>query len=1326
MAILTTVNWISEARVDISDMRRIESAVRNDFDTLVTSVFTNTGQGYIIRGFSIVTGGAILSPANSLQMVVDPGAVLHIAASVSGTIFQTPIGTPDQTLNAATNPNVSGSFTASSTNYVGIDYNRFADPTTDVTKYIWNESAKDEIPEIAPAAQTLTYKIFITTSVWAANVLPVAIVKTDSNGNVLSITDARWMIYSLGTGGINPDPNHVFPWSAGRNQSPATTTSDSIDPFHGGDKQLTCFKDWADAVMSELLEIKGTSYWFSGTGGGGGPIPTLQSLFQDLGNTVITGSGEISNGILPNSEPILITTGNITTGSNQLSSLGSVAGLSNGTFVFGTGIPAGTTIISVSQYSFTVTAANATAGTRYTNNGQTFTVTSTITGATTLVATGTGAPTASGTLTLVAGTGPGDATIAFSAFTTTSTAVTMSQAATLNGTGVGVKFFSPGVLTAPGQINWDDAIKIRVIGSSLTYTLDANPSSAYITLADDEAAYVVLGRELPISPNLIFSTGSAVVTSAGAVTWTPGFLPGDYIKIASNPTSDYYQILSIDSGSQVTLTTPVLAPDNTGPSGAQAQQAYGRYHASPTPIGDPRAIQISTRETVPVDKNTFWLFLREDNGGSPRVYIRFLSQELDNGESVEVSGTTSEELLKYIGAASAASSKPLYVAALNPGSVAQVTSISIGGGATITGGQYFLMSSSAGARNYVIWFKVNGVGTAPSVPNTNGLIEVDILSTDNAAAVATKLENALNTTLSGDFSAVTGSEYVFTTSSANATVGATYSNNSQTFTVVNTITGGTTLVSTGTGAPALSGSPSLLGSAATFALLASSAITNTGASTITGNVGLTPGSSITPGGWTVTGTIHVDDATAATAQSDANSAYTTLAAHSSTVIPSALDGQTLTAGYYSFSSGAATLATSGPATLTFSGSATDVFVIKTASTLTTGAGGIPTMALIGGALPNNIYWVIGSSATINSGSAGTFQGNIIAQASITDTMGGTVNGSMVALTGAITLSAATNANAIAGASGTLTKVTGTGDASITFSAFTSTGAVIVTNTSAGTANPASNFNVGAPFTVFTTVTGTGAGNYVIHDGDSLTLAIKELDQAIGALQATVNYDEVIEVVASGGTYPALNSPVSINGPVSSGTILSLPNNSREGNLPLAYIVGKGGLMVFLNGQFLDLESGAYLEVGAGGSASNQIQILFGLVVGDEMEFRLGGGGGGSSGIGPVGPAGPAGANGFNAAGGPVVISTKTSSYTVLSSDCFLRANCASGPVTLTLPAAAVNTGRIFYFKKVDSTANNMIIMGNGGELIDGFNTQITNTQYYEWAVISNGTSWDIF
>jgi type VI secretion system secreted protein VgrG len=155
------------------------------------------------------------------------------------------------------------------------------------------------------------------------------------------------------------------------------------------------------------------------------------------------------------------------------------------------------------------------------------------------------------------------------------------------------------------------------------------------------------------------------------------------------------------------------------------------------------------------------------------------------------------------------------------------------------------------------------------------------------------------------------------------------------------------------------------------------------------------------------GTAHLNDADAQNAMAAANAAFTSMEGMTATPISATLDGQTLTPGVYS--TGAGALATSGPGTLTFNGAG--VYIISTASTLTTGAGGVSTMALTNGATAANIYWVVGSSATINSGSAGTFQGNIIAETAITDTTGGTVNGSMIALNAAVTFSAATTVNA---------------------------------------------------------------------------------------------------------------------------------------------------------------------------------------------------------------------------------------------------------------------------------------------------------------------------
>jgi hypothetical protein len=135
------------------------------------------------------------------------------------------------------------------------------------------------------------------------------------------------------------------------------------------------------------------------------------------------------------------TTANINN-TNTLVVTSATTGIVPGLLIVGTGIPANTLVDSVSslEYTFTVTSANATAGATYTNNGQTFTVVTTLVAGTTLICTGTGAPAASGTLTLASGTG--DATITFSSFVT-STNITMSNNATATTTGLSVSFYLP-------------------------------------------------------------------------------------------------------------------------------------------------------------------------------------------------------------------------------------------------------------------------------------------------------------------------------------------------------------------------------------------------------------------------------------------------------------------------------------------------------------------------------------------------------------------------------------------------------------------------------------------------------------------------------------------------------------------------------------------------------------------------------------------------------------------------------------------------------------------------------------------------------------------
>jgi hypothetical protein len=191
----------------------------------------------------------------------------------------------------------------------------------------------------------------------------------------------------------------------------------------------------------------------------------------------------------------------------------------------------------------------------------------------------------------------------------------------------------------------------------------------------------------------------------------------------------------------------------------------------------------------------------------------------------------------------------------------------------------------------------------------------------------------------------------------------------------------------------------ILGTAQGFAVLSGSAVTNTGPSVITGDLGVAPGSAITgfpPG--IVVGTIHSADAVAAQAQVDVTTAYNTLAA-----LPPQFDltgqdlgGMTLTPATFQFASSAQL---TGTLTLNGQGNPDAKFIFQIGSTLTTASAS--SVLLINGAQACNVFWQVGSSATLGTGTQ--FAGNVVALTSITANTGAALGGRALARNGAVTL-----------------------------------------------------------------------------------------------------------------------------------------------------------------------------------------------------------------------------------------------------------------------------------------------------------------------------------
>jgi Ice-binding-like/IPTL-CTERM motif len=186
-----------------------------------------------------------------------------------------------------------------------------------------------------------------------------------------------------------------------------------------------------------------------------------------------------------------------------------------------------------------------------------------------------------------------------------------------------------------------------------------------------------------------------------------------------------------------------------------------------------------------------------------------------------------------------------------------------------------------------------------------------------------------------------------------------------------------------------------------YAVLAGSTVTNTATPTmVTGNLGVSPGTSVTgfPPGVVVSGSIHSADASAGEAQSELTALYGTLAstACNTDLTGQDLGGKTLTPGVYCFSTSAQL---TGTLTLDAQGNPDATFTFKIGSTLTTASGS--TVLLINNASSCSVFWQVGSSATLGTGTA--LAGSIVALSSITLNTSSSITGRILARNGAVTL-----------------------------------------------------------------------------------------------------------------------------------------------------------------------------------------------------------------------------------------------------------------------------------------------------------------------------------
>jgi Ice-binding-like/Bacterial Ig-like domain len=203
--------------------------------------------------------------------------------------------------------------------------------------------------------------------------------------------------------------------------------------------------------------------------------------------------------------------------------------------------------------------------------------------------------------------------------------------------------------------------------------------------------------------------------------------------------------------------------------------------------------------------------------------------------------------------------------------------------------------------------------------------------------------------------------------------------------------------------------PVNLGSAASYAILAGATVTNAGASFINGDLGLSPGTAVTGFGPGIqNGAKRISpDAGVASAKMDLTAAFNDATGRTTNQViqpTGELGGLTLTPGLYTAPAPGSFTITSMDLTLDAQGNSSAVWIFQMpASTLTVGSG--CRVILINGAKSSNIFWQVGSSATL--GTLTLFRGNILASQSVTLQTGAMVDGRVLTQAAAITLDTTT-------------------------------------------------------------------------------------------------------------------------------------------------------------------------------------------------------------------------------------------------------------------------------------------------------------------------------
>jgi hypothetical protein len=286
MAVLGRLVIGSAERLDLPDLLSIDSYTAGDFKYLLQT-FVGSDTPYVINGFDVINPAAAIG-TGSCSINIANSAVYYPGSGAGSFFYGLPAGSP------SAQPLVPTLIT-NAVNYVYLTFT--TTNTAQDTRAFWNPDANggtgDEFTEEVNTESVIEVQVGVSTSAFPDNTVPVALVTMGATA-IASITDARPLMFRLGSGGASPNPFNRFAWPAipnstyERTEPPVTVSSPSgVDPFQGGDKNILTWKNWMDAVMTKLAELGGTQYWYEDSS-----TFSVASVFHDALATTFKSKGQ--------------------------------------------------------------------------------------------------------------------------------------------------------------------------------------------------------------------------------------------------------------------------------------------------------------------------------------------------------------------------------------------------------------------------------------------------------------------------------------------------------------------------------------------------------------------------------------------------------------------------------------------------------------------------------------------------------------------------------------------------------------------------------------------------------------------------------------------------------------------------------------------------------------------------------------------------------------------------------------------------------------------------------------------------------------------------